>query len=147
LWRADFKSFEARGGIPVTGRAYQKLQNGPAPVEMAPLLGEMEAHHIIEIQRVEVTENAIEERIIPRYLPNLSYFSKSDIQFVDDSIRWYWDDTAKEASDESHGIAWKSRKIGDPMPYESVYLSDRTLSIDKQIKIVPMAERLGWKSA
>jgi hypothetical protein len=40
LWRADFKAYAARR-VPVTGRQYQRLAQGPAPVEMLPVLQEL----------------------------------------------------------------------------------------------------------
>lgn len=42
IWRADFESFAQRGQ-PVTGRQYQRLPQGPAPVEMLPVLDELQA--------------------------------------------------------------------------------------------------------
>jgi hypothetical protein len=33
--------------------------------------------------------------------------------------------TGMEASDESHGTAWKTRFNGDPMPYEAALLSNQ----------------------
>src|ERR1700721_4011030 len=49
LWRADFTSFLERG-VPVSGSAYVRLQNGPALAEMAPVLGTMEAEGIIPLE-------------------------------------------------------------------------------------------------
>jgi hypothetical protein len=40
LWRADFKSFYERRQ-PVTGRTYQKLEFGPALVEMWPVMNDL----------------------------------------------------------------------------------------------------------
>jgi hypothetical protein len=146
IWRADFKAFADRG-IPVTGRPYQKLPHGPAPVEMAPLLGELEKEGRIEILRVEAGGGHVEERVIVKYLPDLSFFSKQDLSYVNSAIDWYWNDTAREVSDDSHGIGWRSRDVGDPMPYELEYLSDRTLSIDLQRKLSGLGKERGWKSA
>src|ERR1700720_1644773 len=52
LWRADFESFAERGQ-PITGRQYQRLPQGPAPVEMLPLLNEMQAEGLIRIERTK----------------------------------------------------------------------------------------------
>jgi Protein of unknown function (DUF4065) len=145
LWRADFTSFAERG-VPVTGRPYQRLRNGPAPTEMAPLLGEMLNNRVITIDFNELGHNVVEERIFPIMNPNLQAFSRDDIKYIDDSINYYWDDTATEASDDSHGIAWKSRADGDPMPYELSYLSDRQMSLDIQRKLAGLGAEHGWKS-
>jgi hypothetical protein len=114
---------------------------------MAPLLGELAGEGAIEFQRVEIAPGRVEERVVTRMLPNLSLFSKVDLSFVEEAINWYWEDTAKEASDGSHGIAWMSREVGDAMPYELQYLSDRRLSIDLQRRLSELGVERGWKSA
>lgn len=123
LWRADFSAFAERA-VPVTGRSYQKLAAGPAPVEMPPMLAEMEADKLIDFESRDHGDGYVEER--PRALAkaNLNFFSPDDLSFVDSSVRFYWKKTATEASDLSHTVAWKSRAFLDPIPYEAVYLSD-----------------------
>src|SRR5947209_2464575 len=63
LWRADFDSFADRGQ-PVTGRQYQRLPQGPAPVEMVPVLNGMLADGLVKIERVRVYDFD-ERRTIP----------------------------------------------------------------------------------
>lgn len=145
LWRADFTSFHDRG-VPVTGRAYQRLQFGPAPVEMAPVLGEMRNNGEVSIDRATFSDGVVEERTIPLQRPNLAAFSQDDLRYVDAAINYYWDETAVEVSDDSHGVAWKTRENGDPMPYELAYLSDRTLPLDIKRKIATIGTDRGWKS-
>ena len=146
LWRADFQSFLSRG-VPVTGRPYQRLPKGPAPVEMAPVLGEMLNSKQIRIENNHFSNSIWEERIIALQSPNLQIFSNDDLHFIDEAIAHYWADTAREVSDDSHGIAWESRADGDPMPYELAYISDRTLSLELQAKLKQRAQECGWKSA
>lgn len=145
LWRADFTSFYERS-VPVTGRAYQRLKYGPAPVEMAPILGEMQNSGLIEIDYVEAGGGFSEERIIPKTPPSLVHFSPDDLRFIDDAISYYWDYTAAAVSEDSHGVAWKTRMDGDAMPYESAYLSERTLPLHIQQKIVEIGTERAWKS-
>ena len=145
LWRADFESFLTRG-IPVTGRAYQRLPRGPAPVEMAPVLGEMISAGLVSIEYLPLQSGLVEERIIPNAKPNLRFFSQDDLRFVDQAINYLWDDSATDVSRDSHGIAWQSRVDGDPMPYELAYISDRRLSIDLERKLKEIGAERGWKS-
>lgn len=145
LWRADFTSFYERG-VPVTGRAYQRLQYGPAPVEMAPMLGEMLNYGLIKISPVEFENGSVEERIEPLTGAGLSVFSPDDLAYVDRAIEYYWDDTAREVSEDSHGMAWKSRENGDPMAYELSYLSDERIPDHVLSRIKKIAEERGWKS-
>lgn len=124
LWRADFSAFAERG-IPVTGRSYQRIEAGPAPIEMPPVLAEMVEEGILEFHLVNFPNGKVEERPIAKRKAAVSrLFSDDDIRFVDAAIRHYWEMTATEASDDSHGPAWKSRSDMEAMPYESAYLSD-----------------------
>jgi hypothetical protein len=144
LWRADFTSFLERG-VPVSGRPYQRLRNGPAPVEMAPVLGRMVADRLINIE-MRPQGSYAEERIVPLTQANMRYFGKDDIRYVDGAIQYYWDSTATEASDDSHGVAWASREDGDPMPYELAYLSNKPLSSGMLKKLEHLGNERGWKS-
>ncbi|MBV9860737.1 MAG: SocA family protein [Alphaproteobacteria bacterium] len=146
IWKADFDAYAARK-VPVTGRAYQRLKFGPAPVEMAPLYGEMLQDGLITITRVDLGDNYVEHRTVPSVKPEISrFFSEDDISFVRSSIDYYWELTGEEASDDSHGVAWRSRADGDPMPYELALLSDVSPSDDQARRILDMAEKFGWNS-
>src|SRR5438874_3308094 len=63
IWRADFLAFASRR-VPVTGRAYQRLKHGPAPVEMRPLLGEMRDRRDIEFEPFDFGDGMVEYRVI-----------------------------------------------------------------------------------
>jgi hypothetical protein len=145
LWRADFTAYLDRG-VPVTGRAYQRLSRGPAPIEMAPLLGDMLNDRLIKLERVHFDNDAVEERIIAMSDAQLGSFSPSDLRFVDEAIQFYWDDTANSVSKDSHGVAWKTRSDGDALPYESALLSDEKLSFFMAAKLLGLAAERGWKS-
>lgn len=145
LWRADFDAFRARRK-PVTGRAYQRLERGPAPKEMRPLLNEMLVLGEITEETVVYSDQAAEKRPIARAEPDLSQFSVDDIRFVDAAIEYYWDRTGRETSDDSHGIAWKTRGDRAPMPYENAFLSDYTLSEAQIARMKNRIERLGLET-
>lgn len=145
LWRADFEAFAQRG-VPVSGRPYQRLAAGPAPVEMSTTLAEMESRRLIVIEEVDHGGGYVEHR--PRALqkPNLRYFSADDISYVDASIKHYWTKSATAASGLSHGVAWKTREDRDPIPYESVFLSDEKMSLADRKKFAGLGQSRGWKS-
>jgi hypothetical protein len=118
IWKADFDAYAYRK-MPITGRAYQKLEWGPAAKEMLPLLTEMERVGLIQwmqenFGKDDSGKDIVEHRPIAKIPPNLSYFCRDDLKFVEDSIRYYWNKTGTEASDDFHGIAWKSRDIKIP---------------------------------
>jgi hypothetical protein len=124
IWKADFDSFAVRG-VPITGREYRRQKFGPALREMKPLQNEMLQQGAIRIERRVYNDDIVELRTEPQDMPDISLFTAEDLSYVDASISHYWDMTGTESSDESHGVAWRTRANGDPMPYESALLSDR----------------------
>ena len=144
IWRADFESFAQRGQ-PVTGRQYQRLKRGPAPVEMLPVLNELQAGGLLELKRVK-QGNHEEQRPVALQDPILKLFSPQDLEFLDRAISVYWDKTGKEASDLSHGVAWKSREEAEAMPYELAYLSDQPVGRGQRARLLKIAEQHGWNS-
>lgn len=144
LWRADFRSYHIRATA-VTGRQYQRLPMGPAPVEMPPIIAEMLREKIIEIERHQVGAY-VERRHVALVDPVLNLFSKDDIEFLDESISHYWNMTGIESSDQSHGVAWKTRENGDPIPYQAAYFEDSPLPPQTLNKLAAMARKEGWWS-
>jgi hypothetical protein len=145
IWKSDFDSYAARG-VPITGRQYLKQRLGPALKEMVPLRNEMARDGLIAFQRRDFGEGIFEERTVALVKPNLRDFSPEDMTFVTASIQHYWDMTGMESSDESHGIAWKTRAIGQTMPYESALLSDRLIGSDQLRRLQQQALAHGWAS-
>jgi hypothetical protein len=97
---------------------------GPVLHEMVPVQNDMLRNGSILIQQVDLGDGFIELRTIALRNPNLTMFSDEDLHYVKRSIQHYWNMTGTESSDESHGVAWRTRKNGDPMPYETALLSD-----------------------
>jgi len=137
LWRADFKSFYERRQ-PVTGRAYQKLAFGPALLEMWPVMNDLLREDLL-IEEPRAQGEMTEHRPIAKAEPVLRCFSPEDIEYLDESLRHYWNMTGTETSDESHGTAWKTRNIGDAIPYEAAYFEDKPLP---QATLQRLAERV-----
>jgi len=144
IWRADFESFAQRGQ-PITGRQYQRLKQGPAAVEMLPVLNELQAEGLIEY-RLRKLGTLEEQRPIALQSPILNMFSKQDLDYLDRAISAYWDKTGTEVSDISHGVAWKSRDDGEAMPYELAYLSDQPLGLGQKGRLLNLAQKHGWNS-
>ena len=145
LWKADFDSYAARR-IPVTGRAYQKLAQGPAPKEMPRVLNDLLRDDRIKLELTDFGDGIIEKKPIAFGKPNMTFFTDADIAFVDAAIEYYWEFTGQETSDDSHGIAWASREIGQPMFYELAYLSDREIGPDQAQRFVNKSQSSGWRS-
>ena len=145
LWRADFKAFAERR-MPVTGRTYQKLTAGPAPLEMPLVLAEMQAEGLLRFERLILARDYIEDRPTALVNANLKDFSPNDIGYLDESVAFYWAKSATRASDLSHGIAWKSREYLDPIPYEAAFLSDRKMSTEEKKHFSDLMRSKGWTS-
>jgi hypothetical protein len=144
VWRADFESFAQRGQ-PVTGRQYQRLRQGPAPVEMLPVLNQLQANRLLTIKRVQQGSYQ-EQRPIALQDPVLKFFSPQDLEFLDQAISVYWEKTGKEVSDISHGVAWGTREEAEAMPYELAYLSDAPLGRNQRARLLKLAAANGWQS-
>ncbi|HEY0330463.1 MAG TPA: Panacea domain-containing protein [Rhodopseudomonas sp.] len=144
LWRADFDSFAQRGQ-PVTGRQYQRRKFGPAPVEMMPVLNELQSDGLLQIQKIP-QGGYEEQRPVALGAPILGMFSGQDIEFLDRAIAFYWSKTGKETSDHSHGVAWRTREDGEAMPYELAYLSDEPVGSAQSARLLQLAAERGWRS-
>lgn len=144
IWRADFESFAQRGQ-PVTGRQYQRLKQGPAPVEMLPVLNELQAEGLLRIERSKVVDFE-EQRPIALAEPVLTFFSPGDLECLDRAISVYWEKSGKETSDISHGVGWSSRLDGEPMPYELAYLSDEPIGRSQKARLLKLATANSWSS-
>ena len=134
IWKADFDSFAARG-VPITGREYRRQKFGPALREMKPLQTEMLQQGAIRIERRHYADDIIELRTVAQDMPDMSLFTPEDMKYIESSIAHYWSMTGTESSDESHGVAWKTRANGDPMPYKSALLSDREPRLSQMARL------------
>jgi hypothetical protein len=143
LWRADFSSFLARR-FPITGRPYQKLEHGPAPVEMKPILRDLERDGAIKYVLSDVPN---EQRPVPTEHVKLVNLSPRDLGFLDEAINHYRDMTAKATSKDSHGVAWRTREFGAQIPYEAAIFDDRPLPQELEQKLIWLGRERHWRSA
>jgi len=128
LFYADFRSFE-RFGTPVTGEKYQCLKWGPAPSAMVPVRRELEEGGDIRIVKTDYGGQT-QRRVVALRQADLSFFTGRDIALVDSVIAELWGKTATEVSETSHGVQWRTCRLGDEIPYEAAYLSDEPITPD-----------------
>lgn len=143
LWRADFRSFLERK-FPVTGRPYQKLEFGPAPVEMRPILRDLEADGCIRYIESSIPNEQRPEVIAPISRANLSPI---DTGYLDEAIEYYRHMTGMATSKDSHGVAWRTRNIGDQIPYNAAIFDDSPLSQEMEHKLHWLGRDKKWQSA
>ncbi len=145
LWRADFESFSHRG-VPVTGRKYQHLPQGPCLVEMVPLQRSMLESGLIRIDQIDLGSGFVEDRVVVQAVVKSELLNDDDYFYLDRSIQHYWDKTAREASDQSHGVAWKITPDKKSIFYELSILSDEIPSQEQMRRLEIEGERRGWFS-
>lgn len=145
LWKSDFDAYATRG-VPVTGRAYQRLRLGPAPRELLPVHGNMQRSGLIRVEATDFGDGIVEHRTIPLRDPDLTNFTEDDVGFVDRAIAYYWTLTGMETSDDSHGVAWSTRANGEPMPYETALLADRSPKAQQMLRLKQMIYDREWST-
>lgn len=128
LYLSDFLSFGG-WGEPITGVEYQHLQKGPAPRRLVPVRDEMVAASELAIQPVPLKSGNTQLRPVNLREPNLTIFSGREIALVDSVILNLWLLNAEESSEYSHRfVGYKMTKMGENIPYGTIFLSDEPLS-------------------
>lgn len=142
LFYSDFIAF---GELqhPITGQEYQKLEHGPAPRRLLPIKEQMEQSGEIAIQKTDVFGKT-QHRWIALRDADLSEFNGAEIAIVDEVIDQLGGANARQISDLSHTFpGWSVANMGETIPYQMVFLSDRELSEfekDYALDITPSAK-------
>lgn len=142
LWAIDFISFQNRGK-PIMGEKYQRLEHGPAPYRLRPIRQEMEDAGDLHVRATNY-HGRTQHRIIALRNANLSIFDGDEIALVDDIIRTLGEYTGTELSEWSHQRAWKTRRDGDLMPYESCFLSNEPVTQGDISRTEELARQFKW---
>jgi Antitoxin SocA-like, Panacea domain len=145
LFHADFRS-QRRRGRPITGVPYFRLQQGPAPRNMVPIMNELHQEEAVRTQR-RLVGGREQKRPVALRLPNLERFDGLDIAIVDEVIEEQWGKSATAVSAESHGVQWRTRANQDPIPYEAAYLSDAPVTAYERVRAEELARDLHIKAA
>lgn len=125
LFNIDFIAY-ARRAEPVTGQEYQHLPQGPCVRRLAPVQQMLEEKGRAAVQET-LRGPYVQKRLLALRDPDLSGFSGDEIALVDYVIRALRGANAREVSDWSHEfIGWKVTRDYETIPYETVYLNDRT---------------------
>jgi hypothetical protein len=116
LFYADFLAYRQLGNA-ITWQPYQRLENGPAPKRLVPILKKMELNH--DLATGEVSYYGFKQkRAVALREPDLSRFTGEEIAVVDGLIEAFSGKSAKEMSDMSHAfIGWSCAQDGENIPY------------------------------
>ena len=145
LYFSDFLWYK-QTGKPITGIKYMRLPNGPAPQRMIPVRKQMADNGDIFIIQKEFPNHPAQHRIIAQAKANINeYFTPGQIAWVDEVIRFLWDDSADETSKFSHGMAWKVYDIDrELIPYEAALLSDERITASDIERTEDLAKQYEW---
>jgi uncharacterized phage-associated protein len=125
LYFSDFKAFGIRGES-ITGATYQRLDRGPAPVELLPMLRELEDEE--EITREErFYYNRLQKVVrVTRPARLETVLEHDEIELVKTVLRDLRELNASQVSALSHlEIGWRLARDRELIPYETAYVSDR----------------------
>jgi len=126
LFYVDFLHFQ-RYGKAITGHDYQKLEHGPAPRALKPILNSMEGTDVAVEDRVY--HGKVQKRTIPLRKANTDVFSTDELSFIDSVVKACWGMSAKQVSDKSHQfIGWIAARINETIPYAIALISFRSLT-------------------
>jgi hypothetical protein len=127
LYYSDMTHY-AQTGNAITGATYAKQFRGPVPKQVVPAID-----HLVHDRRLSV-ENVSYFDFVKREFTTFgatddTVFSKAEIERMDFVIHSIDKFSAREISDISHTIVWKSAELGETLPYDSffvAYLGDIT---------------------
>lgn len=123
LFYADFLSYQ-NTGRPITGCRYQKLQFGPAPRALLPVIKELEQEGRC-VSTVRQRMSRRQRRLVATEPADLGLFTADEIALVDEVLEYFWSHNAVDLSDGSHTfIGWKLAEIGEDIPYETALVGN-----------------------
>lgn len=131
LFFSDFLAFK-KFGKSISGQFYRKLEFGPAPAQFQAIRDELVRDGDAAIQKTEIAGN-VQHRLVHLRDPKLAEFTSDEIAIVDEIIDLLRNKSATEVSEFSHRfIGWQVARIGEEIPYETVWISTRELTEAEQ---------------
>ncbi len=143
LYHSDFESY-GMYREPITGMPYRKFPFGPCPANFAILQQEMIRDRLIHVHRHRV-HDFTSQRLLPLHEPTFDYLSARDTFVVNRWIRFFWNMSARDVSEYSHGRAWKIAKEGELIPYEAAFISDEPVTFEEADMVKELGAKYGWK--
>lgn len=112
----------ARTGHAITGATYAKQQQGPVPKQVLPAIAHLEQARRLDVENISYFDFAKREFTAFGSTDDF-VFSKAEIELLDYVIQSIDKFSAREISDVSHTIVWKSAELGETLPYDSFFVS------------------------
>jgi len=144
LFFCDFLCF-GLAGQSITGASYQRLRNGPAPIQLPAMAREIEqADEGYFIVRPYF--NLKQRRLIAKRPANRMRFSTEELDLINDVITNLERSSATDVSNLSHlrSRAWQLAEEGETIPYTAVFLSTRKATTFDLERGRDLARQYGW---
>ena len=117
LFYSDFLAY-VKLGRSITGHEYQKLDHGPAPRRMLPILKEMVGAHDLAIEKRDYY-GRIQNLPIALRPAKVSVFTAEEMAVITEVIESLGRKNSKGISSLSHEFSgWKNAEDGDTVPYQ-----------------------------
>ncbi len=124
LFHSDFSAY-LTFRKPITGQEYFKLRNGPAPRKLVPVAQKMVEKEELAYKEIDFHGHT-QKRPIALRQPDLDLFSPQEIDLVHRLIQKYWNLSATEISDRSHGfLGWQAARGRETIPYPTALVGSR----------------------
>jgi uncharacterized phage-associated protein len=128
-------------GKPITGAAYQKLEQGPALRPMLRIIERLEADGSAKTVTRDYYGHR-QKRLMALREPDLSLFTAEEIATVDSIVRQFWGVTATEISKVSHDDAgWNSVEEGQAIPYSMAFIGEPEITEEVTKRARELAEQ------
>jgi hypothetical protein len=140
LFRADFLAYRRRRR-PITGHPYFRLPEGPAPQVLVKVRKRMIDAGDAKLETAQVFGNQ-QQRLVAKRSPKIDLFSAEELAIVDDLIDEMADQTASQATADSHRFpGWRAARDKEVIPYETAFLSSAITNADRVWALRKLRER------
>jgi len=119
LYFADMMRFLETGN-PITGVEYVKQKMGPTARHLAWALNKLHHDGFLSISDEEF-HGYIKKRYDTRKKYLLHHLSEDEKNMLRESTEYFCKFSARKVSEISHNEAWRTAKLGDVIPYHTVY--------------------------
>ncbi len=126
---SDFDNYELYAES-ITGEKYRKAEHGPLAAEFKNSCGRLERAGKIKIRETETAGGNRMSKCISVADPDVSGFSKRDLEMIDWVIERYGRYTTRAISEISYNdIPWVSTRPGEIIDYELIFYRNSMTSV------------------
>lgn len=137
LFGIDFSAFEKLGS-PVTGVRYKKIDHGPVPFPIKPVLDEMIEEGDLILEEEKLGSKLWQQRPVAQRPPDLSLFSEDELELINEWIEKMRDLSATVVRKWSHDLPIFEMPDDEGfLPYGRIYwMPQQDMTITEQDRSV-----------